>query len=152
MSSFTLKSLPASVPLHFSPKTSTFLQANTHSYVLDAQTISICHASLPQPHSKHPKDCTKPNFASYPTTTVRTSTSPPYPVIIAIGPVDYLWIGLKSYLVCLFRLGLLALGIQGFSVKWGIEHPAKDHVVIQPKESILWCWRSAWDVITHAYS
>ena len=36
-----------------------------HSYVPNAQTISICHASPPQPRSEHPKNCTRLHFLSF---------------------------------------------------------------------------------------
>ena len=51
------------LPLHLTPATSTFLQANTQSSTLlrsqMLQTTSICHASPHPPHSVHPEDCTQ---------------------------------------------------------------------------------------------
>ena len=45
---------------------SIFLQVDSQSTSLlkaqDAQIISICHASPPQPHSQYPDDCTNPHF------------------------------------------------------------------------------------------
>ena len=63
---YTFSSSPCPYP---SPTTSTFLQADTQSFPLlhvpHAHTISIYHASPPQPRSEHPKDYTRPHFASY---------------------------------------------------------------------------------------
>ena len=36
-----------------------------HSYIPHAQATSIYYTSLPQPHSEHPKDCTRPPFLSF---------------------------------------------------------------------------------------
>ena len=52
-------------PTHFYRPTSNHL----HSYVPHAKTISIYHALPLQPHSEHPKDCTRPHFSSYPSET-----------------------------------------------------------------------------------
>ena len=42
----------------------------------DAQTISICHASLHPPHSVHPENCSNPHCLSYPSATPYISISP----------------------------------------------------------------------------
>ena len=76
------------LPLHLTPATSTFLQANIQSstllsYAPDAQTTSICHASPYRPHFVCPKDCTNPHCTFYPSATLHTSISP-YHIIIII--------------------------------------------------------------------
>ena len=52
-----------------------------HSYLPHAQTTSIYQTSLPQPRSEHPKDYTRPHFASYLSETHHTSISPSYAVL-----------------------------------------------------------------------
>ena len=47
-------------PPHFNRPTPNHL----HSYAPHGQTISIYHASPPQPCSEHPKDCTRPVIIS----------------------------------------------------------------------------------------
>ena len=94
------------LPLLFFPTTSTFLQANTQSSPLlvpNAQTISLYHASPPQPRSEHPKDCTRPHFTSCPSETfhsphihlaiIRSALSRlcRFSSVIALVSVPYVW-------------------------------------------------------------
>ena len=68
----TMSSQPSPLPSpHFYRSMPNYL----HSFTPDAQTISICHASPPRPHSKYPKDCTTPCFAFSHSKTLPTSIS-----------------------------------------------------------------------------
>ena len=79
MSSFTHSpSLPAPAPTLLTHHLHRQTPNHLHSYIPNAQTISIHHASPPQSCSEHPKDCTRPHFASYSSETHHTSTSLSY--------------------------------------------------------------------------
>ena len=90
------------LPLLFCPPPPHFFKLtpnHLHSFVRNAQTISIYHASPPQPHSAHPKDCaykTSLCFLSFRGTPqlvrwmcgVHTSTSPAY-ALLSPGYADF---------------------------------------------------------------
>ena len=82
------------LPTHFTPATTTFLQADTQSSPFLRSTCpnhlksSIYHTSPPQPCSERPKDCTRPHFTSYPSETHHTSTSPSY-ALLSPGYADF---------------------------------------------------------------
>ena len=71
-------------PPHFYRPTPNHL----HSNIPNAWTISIYLALPPRPRSEHSKDCTRPHFASYPSETLHTSTSPSY-VLLSPGYADF---------------------------------------------------------------
>ena len=69
---FCLCYILPSPPLYFSKPTPN----PPHSYALDAETISICHASqssLHQPQSKYPERCTNLHCSLYPSWSFHTS-------------------------------------------------------------------------------
>ena len=72
MSSYLCPHISPLPPPHFYRPTPNHLC----SYIPHARTTSIYHTSPPLPRSEHPKDCTSPHFASYPSETHHTSISP----------------------------------------------------------------------------
>ena len=68
-------------PTKWRTRTTRHVTACNNKTVPHAHTTSIYHASPPQPRSEHPKDCTRPHFASYPSETHHTSISPSYALL-----------------------------------------------------------------------